>query len=217
MCMMTETPFDHARMNPMKGDCEKPAYKSKFPTALSPGLEDGDFRLAEGPAIATYLAEAYAMEDWFPSSRNITAIQSRAKIQQYLSNHHSTTRMMTVKVFRPVMLSLMDKKAVLDFPKLESDVHEISDVFASTWLVPEGGIFVGGEDKPSIADIFAYCEIAQAQQLGIVKAMGAEDSAIEKWCAAMAALPHHDECHKSVFKMAKLVNRPDVRSDKSRL
>ena len=54
---MNDIDYDFVRVQPMLGDCKKPEYLEKFPTGLSPAIEDGGdegeepFRLAEGQAI----------------------------------------------------------------------------------------------------------------------------------------------------------------------
>jgi glutathione S-transferase len=67
-------------------------------------------------------------------------------------------------------------------------------------------------DSPTIADLLAYCELAQVPQaLGYHYENLPE---LESWLESMSQLPHHDDVHKSLFKLGNMIQ---IIATKSRL
>jgi len=56
------------------------------------------------PAILTYLAELNGLESWWPKE-----MQAQAKIQSYLHSHHSLTRLATLTLMAPHVLTVFDE------------------------------------------------------------------------------------------------------------
>ncbi|GMI15603.1 hypothetical protein TrVE_jg30 [Triparma verrucosa] len=192
--------FDFHKVEPMKGDTRKSSFTDLFPTARSPAIhepDNNDFKLAEGSAILQYLCEKNNWEDWYPSSD----LQSRARVNEYLSSHHTTSRRCTLKVFHPVMMSIMKPEGpAVDYAALEAVSQKEANRFSSSWL--QNGPFVGGFEAPTIADLFAYTEFAQIPQMDIFEKY--DDDRVEEWLARMRELPHHDDVHRSLFKLTAL-------------
>jgi len=61
-------------------------------------------------------------------------------------------------------------------------------------------------DEPTIADLFAYCEIAQVPQLGI---MEVENSRVSKWINRISGIEHHDDVHRSLFKLSAIFQKAE--------
>jgi glutathione S-transferase len=191
--------FEWCKLEPMRGDTTKPEFISKFPLGHSPTIDDNGFYLAEGSTIMTYLCNKHNWDNWYP-----TDIQKRAKIDEYLSHHHTGPRALAYNCFRPVMISLMNKDKTMtkaDELKAIETAVKIGKRFEQTFL--HHGNFIGGSETPTIADLFAYCEFAQVTQLDIMtKYEGCER--LEKWLSNMKSLPKHDDVHQSLFKLSSL-------------
>src|SRR3954471_3022134 len=54
-----EVPYDLVRLDPKKGDNQKPEYLAINPTGKVPSLVDGDVKMFESAAIVAYLADKY--------------------------------------------------------------------------------------------------------------------------------------------------------------
>jgi len=171
-----------------------------FPLQLSPAMDDEGFRLSEGTAIATYLCKKHNLTQWSPVD-----LQTEARVNEYLSAHHSTTRKMTHKAFHPMMVSLLGKKEWT--PELHASVkeesHKIALKFSDVFLKSDA--FIAGS-SPTVADLFAYAEVAQIPQvLGSDFAFtAAEFDRLNAWLAAMSALPYHDDVHRTVGKVGEM-------------
>ena len=199
-----ELPFDFKKVEPMNGDTRKEDFRALFPTAKAPAIiDEGDFRLAEGSAILGYLCDKHKWVEWYPSE-----LQERARVNEYLSSHHTTSRLITRNIFHPIMLSIMKPdKPEPDLDILASKAQTSASRFSSTWL--EQGPYIGGFQSPTIADLMAYCEFAQAPQMRLLDKF--DDPKIEDWLSQMQSLPYHDDVHRSLFKLSarreKLANK----------
>ena len=164
-----------------------------------------------GSAILQYVCEKNGLKRWSGelSSAYRDPVEGRARVNEYLSSHHTTSRQISSKVFSPALASLMSKgkKPFTQDHKVESAAfaNEEASKFADVWLGKEGGPYVGGFENPTIADLFAYCEFAQATQMRILERY--EDDKVDEWIARMKGLDHHDDVHKSLFKLANLFGR----------
>jgi glutathione S-transferase/autophagy-related protein 2 len=178
----------------IQADFDSPVFSSpEFlklnPNGLIPVIKDGDFSLYEGNAILVYLAEKHGWTDLYPQD-----LHTRAKINQYLSWHHTNTRLHTPQVLGPLIRS---KVGALT-PQDEVYLKNINDVVTkNAKLLEEGYLadkpFVAGTDTPTLADYACYCEVGQIAMLGIF-----DYSAYPKlaaWMERMKGLEHHDELH----------------------
>jgi glutathione S-transferase len=200
---MHNQPFEFERMDPVRGDTRAPKYTSKFPTALIPGLDDNGFCLAEGSAIAQYLCEKYKWDQWWPSGSDLESMQKRAKISEYLSSHHHTSRMVSAKGFRPFIVAAFkpETRWTAETAKNnEAPVLKIASKFERTFL--SQGDYINGMDHPTIADLIAYPEYAQMSQCGLVDYSSLP--LLLAWMKRMEALPEHDDVHRALGKLAAL-------------
>jgi len=176
-----------------------------FPTGKSPAMEDSStgFRLMEGSAIMQYICERHGLDVFYPSAPD--AVEKRARVNAYLSAHHTSTRMMTTKAFFPFMRSVMDPSIQLDEAAANSAAMKVAADFERIWLPHEGvdsSRYIASSCHPTIADLLAYTEIAQAQQIGLCDYSGLHR--LNMWLQDMAALAHHDDVHRSLMKLAGL-------------
>ena len=221
---LTHTQFEFITVNPTAGETRTPEFRSKFPLGLIPALEDDDvnppFHLSEGSSIMIYLCEKYNWSDWYPLStgtaNSLSEIQKRAKINEYLSHHNESSRMMTRKVIHPTMKWLFtdnsDSKQLAapkhlshnpaDILEVKSIVRDVAKRFEHKFL--NGSEYIVG-DAPTIADLMAYPEIAQIPMImGIQYEEWKELERLRAWLKKIEALEFHDDVHRTVFKIGKM-------------
>lgn len=196
-------PFEFIKVEPMGGGTRNPEYKAKFPTGLVPAIDDNGFLLAESSAIMQYLCEKHDWNDFWPLGNSTQDIQQRAKLNEYLSHHHHSTRLLTIKCARELFLSLFVKKDVMDGPTRQQ-VHDNALKFASEFerkfLKPN--LYIGGSTIPTIADLAAYTEVAQMEQLGLARYENMP--VLRSWLDRVSNLPEHDNVHQTVLKIAQM-------------
>jgi hypothetical protein len=93
-------------------------------------------------------------------------------VNSYLSSHHTTSRNITKKVFHPAMMGVLNKETPFTEElrdKASKVIERENKNFADTWLTGRGsggrGGFVAGLHDPTIADLFAYCEVRRNSEL----------------------------------------------------
>ena len=118
----------------------------------------------------------------YPTNHCPSSIRRRALINEYISHHNESTRMMTRKVIRPGLTGVVASaknpgnlspsrthslsRSPDDLMKLKSTIRDVSKRFQHKFLVNsrESSDFIVG-DTVSIADLLAYPELAQIPQL----------------------------------------------------
>jgi glutathione S-transferase len=203
---MHNAPFEMVKVDPIKGEARKPEYKNIFPLALVPGIIDDDFVLSEGSAILQYLCEKNGWIDWWPCESGAAAIKRRAKINMYLSSHHSIIRPISGDIVRPLLMEKVYQKPwdTAQRAKASESVLKRIQKFENSFLNLSGNGYIGGFDKPSIADLMAYTEIAQISQLKLGVDMS---SAVNTnlWLERMQRIPGHDDVHRIMPKLAEFL------------
>jgi glutathione S-transferase len=224
---MKKEPFEFICINPMKGENRTNEYRSKFPLGLIPAIEDdpGDGKtlaLSESSAIMIYLCDKHKWNDFYPSiNRNSDGapnIRRRALINEYISHHNESTRMMTRKVIQPGLTGLFIAEGNLlsgrrhslsrspeDVIKLKSTIRDVAKRFQHKFLTrEEKSDFIVG-NTVTIADLLAYPDLAQIPQiLGIDYGEWPELEELRKWLDRMAKLPYHDDVHHTAMKLGKI-------------
>jgi len=223
---MNQTPFEFVTIDPTAGETRTADYRAKFPLGLIPALEDTEtkppFALSEASAIMIYLCEKYGWNDFYPTNNSSpSAIQRRANINEYISHHNESTRMMTLKVIFPTTKWMFSKsdggagasssriahlsRSPSDIRDVKLKIRDMAKRFQHKFLVnnPSGYIVEG--DSPSIADLLAYPDLAQIPQImAIDYSEWPELEPLILWMSKMSALPYHDDVHQTVYKIGKL-------------
>lgn len=206
---MKKEPFTFIKIDPSTGKTRAPEFKSKFPTERVPALQDGDFLMAEGPAMMQYLCEKNNWSDFWPTDMSDSqTIKKRAKIQEYLSHHHNGARRMSIDIFRNFLTAYFGARGPMNpwtteqQQKYAEKALQIAKEFESTFL--QKSPFINGFDHPTIADILAYNEISQIEHLKI--ASFKDMPVLSAWLARMRALPEHDNVHKTLFKLSEMAD-----------
>lgn len=177
-----------------------PEFQTLNPRGKIPVLVEDDFVLAEGPAIACYLAQSQRWDALYPA-----APRARAKVHEALSWTASELRPASTGV---CMSALRADIVVSDarMAYLRDDLGAKCGVLER--LLDAHGGFVAS-DAPSLADFFTYGELGQLR-VGFGEDprtgerlwdFGAYPT-LTKWLDAMAALPHHDEMHAPLLEYA---------------
>jgi glutathione S-transferase len=201
---MNNIEFQFKKVEPISGETRREPYNKMFPTRLIPGLDDNGFYLAEGSAIMQYICEKYGLEQWWPScSSDPAAIQKRAKIAEYMSHFHHSSRLISHKVIRPRFDELFANKPRVEGEEIQRQDFAIKNlkIFATTFLAD--GKFVNGMDQPTIADLAAYCEIGQLTTMHVFPNLEMVPE-VEAWAKKMQQLPFHDDVHQAVVKMGNI-------------
>jgi glutathione S-transferase len=139
-------------------DTRTEEYAKINPFHTVPAIVHKGFNLWESPAIATYLADAYKIDNqWYPKD-----IKTRTRIVSYFHWHHTGIRAhvegyMSAKVYGPM------KGAPPITPQAE---HEFVDKLKKMYetigtMLTETG-YIARTTQASIADIFAANEIANS-------------------------------------------------------
>ena len=157
-------------------------------------------------------------------------IQKRAKINEYISHHNESARMMTRKVIFPTMKWMFGEEGrkaagsggssvVHHFSNDEQNVkliiRDVAKRFQHKFLLANNDAhnngnnssYIIGGDSPTIADLLAYPEFAQIPQImGIDYATEwpSELKPLQTWLDDMAKLPYHDGVHRTVCKIGQL-------------
>jgi len=76
---------------------------------------------------------------------------------------------------------------------LEKELNHTLTTFSNVWL--GNSSWIGGKSEPSIADLFAYHEIAQ---LDLVHYSFDNFPAIKAWSQRVKAIPHHNEYYQLI-------------------
>eukprot|EP00127_Corallochytrium_limacisporum_P003791 Clim_evm5s153 gene=Clim_evmTU5s153 len=194
LCLIGNIDFEMIKLDPAKGDTRKPEFRALNPKANVPYLEDGDVKLQEGAGIMTYLCDSRGLDDWYPKDPS-----TRARVDEYLHWHHSNTRFASSGIFRPKVF------AAIGAPAGKKEVNEAFEKgFWRSAKHLEGILkenkWVAKTTKPSIADLFAYCEYDQLEALGFWPAD--QYPSVTAWMKRMEKLPFYAESHQTVMKMA---------------
>ena len=179
-----------------KVGAQGPEFLAKNPLGTVPVIEEPDgFCLCESPAILTYLADSRpdAFSDLYP-----TDPKARAKINGFMSWHHSGTRSLAM-VLKPHIrpdLGVMDEtqKAAV-----EAAAHSTLETLGRVFLADSP--FLAGSTSASFADLLAYEEVIQ---LPASKLLAIEDATVQAWMEKMEQLPYHDEVHASLTTLGDL-------------
>ena len=184
-----------------------------------PFLKHENFTLSEMPAILMYLAELHELHTWWPRD-----IQARAKVQSYLHSHHTLTRLATLTLMAPNVLTVFEEPpfgpntsylsnktiqaALADPNKLSNGqalMRDIMHVFENHYLA-DASSYINGMNVPSIADLAAYEEIAQLSWSNLFDLSDFPNT--QHWLDLMSRLPKHDDLHRFNSDLGDIVQAP---------
>ena len=197
--------FEFIKVEPLAGGTKKEEYKSKFPTALIPAIDDNGFYLTESTAIMQYLCEKYKYSNYWSIAPEFS--KTRAKLSEYLFYHHTNVRKISeLMVYKTFQEKFFKKKWDAD-EKLTAQQQTIPilEKFENIFLTPNSTHpFVQGMPHPTIADLAAYSEIAQLHHLNLMTLDPLQFPKINNWLQQMSKLPSHDDVHQTVIKIGSM-------------
>lgn len=162
-----------------------------------------DIVLSESPAIMSYLCQANQAEALYPTR----SAKEKATIDSYMHWHHGNTRFMA-KLFQTKVRP--DLKA--DWTEQDQErVVEILRSLDSGWL--RSNAFIGGLERPTIADILAHGEISTVT---MTKLINLEEYShiypcLASWMKRLSTLPFHEEAHRALITLGDLTREsPDA-------
>ena len=212
-CLLNELEFEYVQTEIDQMGASA-IIRSLNPACQVPTLVDGDFALAEMPAILAYLSDKHGWGDLYPSD-----IQTRAKINQYLHFHHNFTRNLSMRLMGTHVIStrILDamgnvgdevfKQHVRDPNKLatgQAVVSQIASLIEESYF-PDTCRYLCTEESPTIADLACFEEVMAVNEAKLF-----EFSAFPKmaaWIEAMHDLPFYEPVHRYNIQLG------DIRED----
>jgi glutathione S-transferase len=187
--LMKRVPFELKFTMPRSskpGGALHPEYLERLhPFGQVPCLDDDGFVLYEAAAILCYLADRHQWGDLYP-----TDLQQRARVNQYLHFHHSNTRLLTMHLFRPIILGRHDPAP---------DPATVPQVMAKLETLTAKDAFLCGP-APTLADLMAYSEVGQLLPHYTNLLDPSPWPNVHRWAQRMAALPEHDAAHEGLVQ-----------------
>eukprot|EP00002_Diphylleia_rotans_P013771 TRINITY_DN267_c0_g1_i9.p1 TRINITY_DN267_c0_g1~~TRINITY_DN267_c0_g1_i9.p1 ORF type:complete len:230 (+),score=54.31 TRINITY_DN267_c0_g1_i9:69-758(+) len=198
---INKIPHENKVLNIQKGEARTPEFKAVNPNAKVPAITDGDFKLHESNAILGYICDKFKLSSWYP-----TDLLTRSRINQYLHWHHSNTRMVTLDLFRPVLVATFSGTPV-DPTELENGTkttNKVLTMVTKEYLDVSNGPFMFGTN-PTIADLALYCELDQLKVLSLFNFD--KHPKIAAWMSQMEKLPAFEETQQGLLKFASYVKK----------
>ena len=152
--------FEHHLIDLIKDGYLTEEFASINPFQLVPAIVHRNYNLWESSAIIAYIADAFNVDNnWYPKD-----IKIRGRINSYLHWHHQNVRdpiaeFLIYKIIAPKFFGTSEITPEIERPlkaKFEECLNNIK------WVLAETGN-IARTAEPSIADIFAYSELAQAE------------------------------------------------------
>lgn len=161
-CKHSGIPHECHFVDLMKGENLTEDYIKINPYQSVPAIVHGTYNLWESAAIVPYIADAFDVDNqWYPKD-----IKIRGRINAYLHWHHQGCREIIAgyifaKLFAPKFMGAPELT-----PEAEAALRTKVEGFFETfkWILSETG-FAARTTTLTIADIFAYSEIAELKLL----------------------------------------------------
>ena len=156
---LSDIPFKFNEINLLKGEQLTESFIKINPFKAIPALSHGDYTLWESAAMVTYISEAFNSDNqWYPKD-----LHQRARINSYLHWHQDNTRELIASYVREkyVYPTYFGFPAITPEREVVVKANFENCLTTLTWMLKETG-FIARTSQASIADVFAYSEIAQS-------------------------------------------------------
>ncbi|OMJ65622.1 hypothetical protein SteCoe_37889 [Stentor coeruleus] len=194
-CRLSGLEFQYNDLDFIKRNHCTDEFAKINPFQAMPAIVHNSFNVWESVSCVMYLADVFNVDNqWYPKDLKI-----RARINSYLLWHDEGVRI-------PLDSYLKAKYLVPKFggPKLTEEteapykdkLQEWYNTFK--WQLAETH-YAGRTDTPTIADVFAYNEIANASVLMDLN----EQPEIKKWYDEIGAIPVVQEYTQQAFEMMR--------------
>lgn len=191
-CKLSGIPFECVEIDLIKSEFMSPEFTLINPYQAVPAIVHGSYKLNESAAIVTYLADTFNVDnEWYPKD-----IKTRGKIHAFWHWHHQALREKKDEYIMPKIVMPLIAGTPLPTPDEEVKMRKTLDDAIShfEWVLSETG-YAARTPKATIADIFAYSEIAMIQML---KIQIAEYPKIKTWFDEIGANPIVQEVHEKL-------------------
>ena len=197
-CDLSKIPYNFNFVDLLKRDNLSDDFTKINPFQEVPAIVHGSFAVWESSAIVVYLADAYNVDNnWYPKN-----IQTRARINAFLHWHHENLRAPIAEYVRAKVLFPKFFRA----PKLSKENEEVFQkrvkelLETLSWILKDHK-YIARTQHPTIADVFAYSEIATGFAIPIdLKPY----PAVHKWFAEIGNVPAVKTVHEFLFKLNKI-------------
>lgn len=146
-----------------------------------------------------YISSKFHLEQWYP-----TDLKQRTKVDIYLDWHHSNLRYGAAGlVFNTLFAKQLRKDSNVDEKRMkefESTLNKSLRTIDQEFL--KDGKFIGGMEKPTIADLSCYCELASLKMIGFD--FFTKYKNILEWKSKIESLEYYNEVNTVINKMSKL-------------
>lgn len=206
---LTNTPFEFVNVDIAKGETRQPDFlklnpHGKVPVLVDRSVKDPEhpdaegFVLTESAAILEYLADKLNWDELLPKDP-----VKRARVHEYLHEHHATVRHSTTQFFAPLFVARHLHKDAAKADQIRADAGK---TLAKTFKYIEDRLskhkFLVG-DKLTIADLQAVTEV---NQIAVPEEKPLFDLSVvphvKAWLAEMKKTPHYDEINRPVETFA---------------
>ena len=167
------------------------------PFKAIPALTHGDYTLWESAAIVTYISETFNTDNqWYPKD-----LHQRARINSYLHWHQDNTRELIAQYVREkyVFPTYFGSPAITPEREVIVKADFENCLETLTWMLKETG-FIARTAQASIADIFAYSEIAQSW---LLKYDLAKYPVVHQWFENIGKIEVVSEVHEVIRAIAQ--------------
>lgn len=201
-CRAAKVPHEFKPIMVKEGMNKTEEFTRINPHQKVPAAEHNGVPMNESLAIMRYIANTHKIDDhWYPKDP-----VSQLKVDQYLDWQHVNTRVSCAMFFRskwllPIMTGKpVDHAKVKSWQgKMEATLDDIENVFLNNGKHN----YIGGQEKPSVADIWACCELEQPSMAGYDVRTNRPilDAYMQRVKAQLN--PHYDDAHKIVYKFVE--------------
>ena len=163
-CRLSGVAYEFVPVDLVKGEYLSEEYAAINPYQAVPAIAHGSYKLNESGAIISYIADAFNVDNhWYPKD-----IKIRGRIQAFIHWHHQALRerkdeYLVPKVVMPLIAGAAPPSAE-DEVKMAKSVDDAMKDF--DLLLADTG-YAARTAGPTVADIFAYNEVAMLQLLKI--------------------------------------------------
>lgn len=199
-CRVANIPFEFKQTLIKDGMNRTEEYTKIHPFQKLPAAEHNGVPMFESLAIMRYLTSTNDIPDhWYPKDP-----KSKLRIDQYLDWQHHNTRMNCAMYFQSKWLQpLMQNRPVnpKQVARYQAQMEDTLAQIENFWLEEGKKKYVGSDDKISVADIWACCELEQPAMAGYDVRKGRP--ILEEYMNRVKAdlNPHYDDAHKVVNMM----------------
>ena len=196
-CTLSNVSFEFHEVS-TPGENLSEEYAKINPYQEIPAILHGDYNLWESAAIVTYIADAFNIDNqWYPKDPRL-----RGRINSYLHWHHQGCR----EAFYSYLYASHVGPRFYGRPECTAEALKLEKIkFLNyfeglRWGLSETG-YVARTSQASIADIFAYSEVAMSIIIGFD--MSTVNSEVRIWYDEIGAIPEVVEAHEKIRKYAE--------------